>query len=1246
MNRTIKKTAMALVIVSLIALLTLSAIFLGALQVGNNTNDNIAAANDNPIEIGNYANVNGYVTTQSTVGTPISTVQELWNFFTSTAVTDTINNKVAGYLANDITISDNAIFLSGNSGDGLTTRNCRQTLHLPTNMVLDGNGHKIILNNSSDNMGTGYSNLKPEKWTTLGWAEAVVVQGGLAAWNSGVVKNVNFVINNNEIEIIANQYGASIVYGGVFGINDGTIDNCSLTWNGAKRFNLYTKAKSSGDTNLASVAVGGMVGIMGGGGKITNTKLDMQKSLILVSGVAPKSEGINNARARGYVGGMVGWMSNASITNATIVGSGDVLSSAVSGGYRTGTAGAYKYDYASYAGGLVGSSGQNGRMVGSGVLGTISGVVSSWTGKTQGTFGGDSDLHKYKPQMDNEWSTELIEGAADSKGDWCIRYANGNVLFGAVGDAGAQLDDGRGAATGISDINFLNITAPKYIASWNCTIGGAGGSRTPITSNALTVTVPATGNLFVGYPVDAKSNLTISYDAPFVDVNNDKIDDFNTFVWSGEFSQTIGTTVTTLNKKNFEEAKSIADYTLAGKSMTNVTHEYERSISSATITAKFLNGRGAYIGKVSGTGFTQVGASNIYNHTQTTYSKTALVLPTVELCYDIAKTRKLPVTDASLWTSYRGEEIANRVPIANAINAGTWTSEVLQKVAQRPEHILFESTIDGYNYIAYKGDNANTPKVKQTIAPKAVNATYNINPSDFTYKGAANTYTATVASADLIGGDTADVQFSFFELSGEATALTETKVTEAKNAGKYRIKMSGLSNGNYALAADKATDFVISPSTVVVTELNTNLTYNGLSQTPKVDIAYDIGAADVAGSNIKVRGIFPVDIGTTCDTVGLKDPSDNTQKNAGQFYLNLAIASGIAQRNYVPLTDIQKKTLFTIERAACTINALDSQTSEYLGSEVYIQYTISGVNGEDLTTLSDVLYERQVDDTTWAPDQPAFAQTYRATISIVGGKGQLAPNYKTNSKVVTFVINPRNATIEYDATLAASVPYNGTNYDYGKTTLGNIFQNGQDNVACKVYGYQYSKLNTATNLYENVKYDKITDLTTPKGVKAVGKYKVTANFNGYGNYIIAEKDKVKEFEITVANVNIEAKPVAREFGAPNPDMSAEWTYQAGSLQFFADDAVTLTLATSALQYSNVGTYPITLGAVNGPNAANYNVVLTANTAFTVNARQAKFDFTIDGMDALNKVIYNGKTAAVKPVITYPSAGYVEDSATK
>ncbi|MEG2413951.1 MAG: MBG domain-containing protein, partial [Clostridia bacterium] len=599
-----------------------------------------------------------------------------------------------------------------------------------------------------------------------------------------------------------------------------------------------------------------------------------------------------------------------------------------------------------------------------------------------------------------------------------------------------------------------------------------------------------------------------------------------------------------------------------------------------------------------------------------------------------------------LWTSYRGEEIANRVPIANAINAGSWTSEVLQNVAQRPEHILFESTIDGYNYIAYKGDNANRPKVKQTIAPKAVNATYNITPTDFTYKGLANTYAASVSSGGLISPDQTDVLFSFFELSGEATALTETKVTEAKNAGKYRIKMSGLSNGNYALAADNATDFVINPSTVVVTELNKNLTYNGLSQTPRVDIAYDIGAPAAEGSNIQVRGIFPVDIGTTCDTVGLKDPSDNTQKNAGQFYLNLAIASGIAQRNYVPLTEQQERTLFTINRADCTINVVDNQTSEYLGSEVYIQYTISGVNGEDLTTLSDVLYERKVDDTTWAPDQPAFAQTYRATISIYGGKGQLAPNYKDNSKAVTFVINPRSATIAYDATLAASVPYNGTNYDYGKTTLGNIFQNGQDNVACKVYGYQYSKLNTTTGLYENVKYDKITDLTTPKGVKAVGKYKVTADFNGYGNYIIADKDKVKEFEITVANVNIEAKPVAREFGAPNPDMSAEWTYQTGSLQFFADDAVTLTLATNALQYSNVGTYAITLGAVNGPNAANYNVVLTANTAFTVNARQAKFDFTIDGMDALNKVIYNGKAAAVKPVITYPSAGYVEEPATK
>ncbi|MEG2541408.1 MAG: hypothetical protein RSB59_06550, partial [Clostridia bacterium] len=506
--------------------------------------------------------------------------------------------KVAGYLANDITISDNAIFLSGNTGDGATTRNCRQTLHLPANMVLDGNGHKIILDNSSDNLGAGYSNLKPT-WQTPGWDTAVVVQGGLAAWNSGSVKNVNFVINTDET--IARAQGASIVYGGVFGINDGTIDNCSLTLSGAKRFTLRTNAKAgSGDTNLSSVAVGGMVGIMGGGGKITNTKVDVQKSLILVSGVTGNAE--NKGRARGYVGGMVGWMSNASITNATIVGSGDVLSSAVSGGWQSGYDGTkpkddrYLYDYASYAGGLVGSSGRNGRYVGSEFIGTISGVVSSWTGKTQGTFGGDGDLNKHKPQYDNGNSVELITGAANNYGRDCKRYSNDRTLFGAVGDCGLGPNDTWGLNTGISDINFLNITAPKYIASWNCTNNTDTNLRTAITSNALTVTAPATGNLFVGYPGTATSLLTISYDAPFADTNSDGIDDFNTFVWSGEFSQTIGTTVTTLNKKNYEDATSIADYTAASASMTNVTHEYARNTTSATITAEFLNGRGVYIG--------------------------------------------------------------------------------------------------------------------------------------------------------------------------------------------------------------------------------------------------------------------------------------------------------------------------------------------------------------------------------------------------------------------------------------------------------------------------------------------------------------------------------------------------------------------------------------------------------------------------------------------------------------------------
>ena len=167
--------------------------------------------------------------------------------------------------------------------------------------------------------------------------------------------------------------------------------------------------------------------------------------------------------------------------------------------------------------------------------------------------------------------------------------------------------------------------------------------------------------------------------------------------------------------------------------------------------------------------------------------------------------------------------------------------------------------------------------------------------------------------------------------------------------------------------------------------------------------------------------------------------------------------------------------------------------------------------------------------------------------------------------------------------------------------------------------------------------------TTAVQLSPVGTYPIEVTLGSNPNYDVTKTDALLTVTKAVATVVADAK--SRFYGAANPALTAVVTGQVAG-----GDAVAYTLATTAVQLSPVGTYPIevTLGSNPNYDVTKTDALLTVTKAVATVVADAKNRFYGAANPALTAVVtgqvaggdavaYTLATTAVQlsPVGTYP-----------
>ena len=301
-------------------------------------------------------------------------------------------------------------------------------------------------------------------------------------------------------------------------------------------------------------------------------------------------------------------------------------------------------------------------------------------------------------------------------------------------------------------------------------------------------------------------------------------------------------------------------------------------------------------------------------------------------------------------------------------------------------------------------------------------------------------------------------------------------------------------------------------------------------------------ATVTAGDGTKVYGSADPAIGAT--SVGFEAADGITvsaTRGAGETvgsYATTATAAGAALGNY-DVTYVAGT--FTITPKAATVTAGDG-TKVYGSADPAIGATSTGFEAADGITVSATR---------------AAGETVGSYATTATADGAALGNYDVTYVAGTFTITPKAATV----------------------TAGD---------GTKVYGSADPAIGATSAGFEAA--DGITVSATRAAGETVGSYATTATAAGaaLGNYDVTYA--AGTFSITPAALTVTATSVSRHWGTPNPALTVTYA----GFQFGDDPSSlggTLTVTTTATQFSAVGSYPIvpfgqtspnyTIGYVNG-----------------------------------------------------------------
>lgn len=809
--------------------------------------------------------------------------------------------------------------------DSTTLDGCgaKITLRSQPDMIELGGGEdkgQAVLNLPSGGTGTVFNTQKRKVTGSSDEGVYLKTSGCLASYALGAtVTNVNFeyVVNN-----FSKDFGTdaeSCLYGGLFGamsVNSSgqgtTVSNCRI-YNGGTV--SMTKKVSAGMyahkfcRPYHAIVSFGTVAAYSYNSTFKDSVVELSDSM----SIKVKSEGNKwgtttyTGEPRPIVGGAVGIMQNDStVSNIFISGGGTITCDPgsynyqVDGGARLGL-----------GGGLVGcvvdsnSSAEEFMMTATGNA-TIKNVVSTWAGTII------------------MWGT-IYNGYSYS-------YGEDNPLTGClVGICGSYINNGT-AANNISGNYFIyGDSKPDYrmVAYGNVTDKPFSYIQVKEDGTNWLSVDAATRNVDIEFSEDG-SKLNLIYDVTDETAQRSILWSYTNNVITSE-----GSTLNTFNRWNQSGATSYDTATKRevvsiGNSST-VHHQYE-----------FTTGQAVYY-KVQG--------SDVWESTDTTLGTVGVRTYTVENKQYDGQTVASPTVGFYLNDAFIGDPIATSndttqwgvlkdgvgsfisIGDAKTKDIGNWY--VSLRLDDGDSAYSYFTTVNGKNYVAYKADNMLAAEdgsqisiryYLHTITPKVITPSVNAKTADdLIFNNDQKVYDVNFGG-EIVPGDTVTADLTYYSLTGESLE-NESVVTDVKNAGNYRVRITGLSNSNYALSENVlAHDFTITKRklTSAIGD-DTSFTYNAKNQSPTVTVSNQI------------EGVGQSAIISITYSKGEESGVDNIDAGTYSVQVSLTVS---ARANYEISGTLEKE--FTISPA----------TLDYYGQESYtFQYDSKGITGQSLKEL-------------------------------------------------------------------------------------------------------------------------------------------------------------------------------------------------------------------------------------------------------------------------------------------------------
>jgi hypothetical protein len=460
------------------------------------------------------------------------------------------------------------------------------------------------------------------------------------------------------------------------------------------------------------------------------------------------------------------------------------------------------------------------------------------------------------------------------------------------------------------------------------------------------------------------------------------------------------------------------------------------------------------------------------------------------------------------------------------------------------------------NVGTYAIDGSGLSATNYTFVQAAANSTaFTINPATLTYVATPGSHTYGSAIPALTGTVSGFLGSDTLISATSGTLAFATPATQFSSVGSYAIDGSGLSATNYTFvqAAANSTAFTVSQAT---------LTY---AATPG---SHTYGSAIPAFGGT-VTGFLGSDTQTSATTGTLAFATPATQySNVGSYAVD---GSGLSATNYTFVQAAGNGSAFTITPATLTYAA--SPVGQTYGTAIpALTGTVTGFLGSDTQSSATT--------GTLAFATPATQYSNVGSYAI-DGSGLSATNYtfvQAAGNSTAFTINP--ATLIYAAS-PFSQAYGTAIPALTGTVTGFLGSDTQASATTGTLAFA-----TPATQYSNV------------GAYAINGSGLTAN---HGNYTFVQAaGNSLAFTINPATLTLVyyATPVSETYGMPIPSLTGTVTGFLGTDTQTSATTGTLVFTTTAIQGSNVGSYPIT---GSGLSSTNYSLVQAQgnSAAFTI-----------------------------------------------